>query len=157
MQKTNNIAIHGGTDAPGTHQAFFATDEAALSVAFSQIVANSFLLEVCDGVNNDCDNQIDEGFELYCDLDGGHTAEDLCVNPGDACDGTDDNCFAGTTDEVTNTCGTCWCDAGRDLRPDRQRLRRCHRRGRSVRRVHRAARNLRRTRQRQPIGRIDEG
>ena len=30
-----------------------------------------------------------------------------CTNPGDDCDGVDDNCFMGTDDEIVNACGTC--------------------------------------------------
>jgi hypothetical protein len=54
--------------------------------------------EVCDGVDNDCDLSIDEGFDL--DADGWTTCagdcddSDLYVNPswGEMCDGVDNDC-----------------------------------------------------------------
>ncbi|MBN1770704.1 MAG: DUF4215 domain-containing protein [Deltaproteobacteria bacterium] len=72
--------------------------------------------EVCNGVDDDCDALIDEGFTLYCDIPHDHPAVDLCTDPGETlCNGIDDNCN-GLTDEgfecspgatrpCTNDCG----------------------------------------------------
>ncbi len=98
----DQIAMAGGT---GTAQR--AANEDALALAFSNIIAGSILTEVCDGSDNDCDTLIDEGFQRYCNIPGGVTTPTLCTDPGDPCNGTDDNCFNGTMDEVTNLCGTC--------------------------------------------------
>jgi hypothetical protein len=58
------IATAGGTDAPGQYKAFYATDEDGLSLAFSQIVADSQLVEICNGIDDDCDGLIDDGFNI---------------------------------------------------------------------------------------------
>ena len=91
------IALAGGTDAPGPNRGFYATDETSLALAFSQIVADSIRVEVCNGVDDNCNGLIDEGFSLYCNRPS-HPAQDLCTDPGEICDGIDNNCD-GTTDE----------------------------------------------------------
>jgi len=100
--QADQIASAGGTTA-----AQRATNEDALALAFSEIIADSILTEVCNGTDDDCDTLVDEGFQRYCDLTRGITTNTLCVDPGDPCNGMDENCFAGTTDEMTNLCGTC--------------------------------------------------
>ncbi len=55
--------------------------------------------ESCNGADDDCDGQTDEGFALFCDLPHDHPDIDLCVDPGETlCNGADDNCN-GVTDE----------------------------------------------------------
>jgi len=102
-----DIAVAGGTDAPGPNRVYYATDETSLSLAFAQIIQDAILIEVCDNADNDCDGQTDEGFVKYCDLPGGVPTTTLCDDPGDPCDGVDDNCAAGTDDEPRNACGAC--------------------------------------------------
>ncbi len=113
-----NFAQHGGTDAPGAFRGFYATDDTSLALAFSQIIANSILVEVCDRMDNDCDMAVDEGFTLYCDryctgpeactLPAGHPAQDLCtIAPETRCDGIDDNCNGQIDEGLRNACGTC--------------------------------------------------
>ena len=96
----------------GTGTAELASDEESLALAFANIIEDSILTETCDGADNDCDMAIDEGFQKYCDVDGvfGAPTSDpraYCTNPGDDCDGMDDNCFRATDDEPVNACGTC--------------------------------------------------
>ena len=103
-----NIARNGGIDAPGTNRAYYANNEAELSLAFSQIIQDSILPgEICNNLDDNCNNMIDEGITKYCNIPGGTATPTLCANPGDICNGVDDNCFAGITDEVRNACGTC--------------------------------------------------
>ncbi len=100
--QADQIAASGGTG-----MAQRAADEDALALAFSNIIADSILTETCNNVDDDCDTLIDEGFQKYCDLTSGITSATLCADPGDPCDGVDDNCFNGVADEPTNLCGTC--------------------------------------------------
>jgi hypothetical protein len=103
---------------PAGH-AFLADSEDSLSSILYQIVSGSILIEVCNEVDDDCDGEIDEGFELYCDLPNSDPVEHLCTDPGETeCDGLDDNCN-GEIDEGTwppgPACGGCdplvyaWC------------------------------------------------
>ncbi|MCZ7680053.1 MAG: MopE-related protein [Sandaracinaceae bacterium] len=105
---TEAIAQSGGTDAPGTHRAFYATDETTLALAFSQIVNDSILQEVCNGADDDCDGAVDEGYTLYCDRPAGTTTLSLCADPGErVCDGLDDNCDGAVDEGLRNACGSC--------------------------------------------------
>ncbi len=103
-----NIATAGGTDCPGSYRGCYAADEAALSAALSDIVSSSVLIEVCNGVDDDCDGLIDEGFTKYCNRPAGITGLTLCTDPGETrCDGIDDNCNGLTDEGLVNLCGTC--------------------------------------------------
>ena len=97
----NDIATAGGTDAgaPGGDTAFFADDPVTLSAGLAQIVADSLVNEVCNGVDDDCDTFIDEGVTNAC---GGCGAP-----PAETCNGSDDDCDTLTDEGVTNACGGC--------------------------------------------------
>ena len=101
------LAHAGGEPDVAGNQGLYAASEAELIAAFNQIISDSILVEICDGEDNDCDGIVDEGFQLYCDVANGITTPSLCANPGDACDGIDNNCVLGVTDEVVNACGLC--------------------------------------------------
>ncbi len=106
----NAIATAGGTDAgaPGGDTAFFADDAVTLSAGLSAIVADSLLVETCNGADDDCDVAIDEGFVKYCNRPTGTTALDLCTDPGETlCDGIDDNCNGMVDEGLLNACGVC--------------------------------------------------
>jgi len=100
----NAMAAQGGT---GRSTAITASNETELAVAFQQIVSDSILVEECNNLDDDCDDLIDEGFNKYCDIPNGITETTLCEDPGDPCDGVDDNCFNGIDDEERNACGEC--------------------------------------------------
>lgn len=88
-------------------EAIEANDRDQLALAFQQIIEDSILVEICNNLDDDCDDLIDEGFVKYCDLPNGVTELTLCEDPGDPCDGVDDNCANGIEDELRNACGTC--------------------------------------------------
>jgi hypothetical protein len=94
--------------AGGTSSAIFADDSTTLAAAISGIVNDSILTETCNGVDDDCDGNVDEGFTLYCDRPGGTTSLSLCADPGETvCDGVDDNCDGNVDEGLRNACGTC--------------------------------------------------
>ncbi len=54
--------LTGAVDPPGD-QGFYATDENTLSIALANIIEDSLRFEKCNGIDDDCDGQIDEDFK----------------------------------------------------------------------------------------------
>ncbi|HEX7479503.1 MAG TPA: MopE-related protein [Polyangiales bacterium] len=99
----NAIAAAGGTTS-----AYFPNSKAELSAALSSIVAASIKTEVCNGVDDNCNGQIDEGFTLYCNKPAGVNTATLCMKPAETkCDGIDDNCDGQIDEGLLNACGSC--------------------------------------------------
>lgn len=141
----DELARSGGTAVNGADQidlingnAYQANDPNSLSVVLERAIANASPREQCDGVDNDCDNRIDEGFptlgractegmgacaeqgQLICDLSG--EGVECSANGGlplaEVCDGQDNDCDLRVDEGTQNACGTCGqvvevCD-GRD-------------------------------------------
>ena len=109
------IAVAGGTT-----RGYYATNETDLSLALSQIIADSALVEVCNGLDDNCNVIRDDGLPKFCNTAFGVAPPDcsnravdrplctLCAPPAEtACDNLDNNCN-GTVDEgLRNACGTC--------------------------------------------------
>jgi hypothetical protein len=57
-------------------------------------------IELCDGLDNDCDGEVDEDA-----LDGNGCGE--CVFAETACDGVDDDCDGLVDEDLVNSCGLC--------------------------------------------------
>lgn len=106
----NEIAAAGGTDAgsAGGDNAFFADDPVTLAAGLADIVSDSLLIETCNGLDDDCDTAIDEGFVKFCDRPRGISSASSCDDPGETvCDGIDDNCNGVVDEGLLNRCGTC--------------------------------------------------
>ena len=110
----NNIAANGGTGG-----AFFPGSEAELSVALNDIVSGAISVELCNGLDDDCDSETDEGFPvgdpcglgicagfLKCSPDGTTT---VCVGGAapqvEMCNGLDDDCDGLTDEGFPQFCG----------------------------------------------------
>jgi len=123
-----DIAHAGGApDVAGANEGYYAKDEAGLELAISQIIEGSIRTEVCNGLDDDCDGNIDEDFpQVYpavqpcdngqlgackrtgnymCKPDGtGTQCSAPTVTPGtEICNGIDDDCD-GFVDEGIQGC-----------------------------------------------------
>jgi hypothetical protein len=101
----SNIAIAGGT---GSAIKVSLTDTAAVKAALVGIIASTVPpAEVCNGLDDNCNGQIDEGVKNQCPLDlvnKTHCAVETCNCKDDNCDGQIDEGLP------TNACGgACGC------------------------------------------------
>jgi MYXO-CTERM domain-containing protein len=91
-----------------------------LTAALGTIVQKITSDEVCDGIDNNCNGQIDEGLTVACTSCNGGTGYSYCVNgqmtqcdaPGptaEICNGVDDNCNGQIDENLTMGCGNQYC------------------------------------------------
>ncbi|HKP64332.1 MAG TPA: MopE-related protein [Polyangiales bacterium] len=106
----NAIAQAGGTDSPDPNNRYFpAANEAQLSVALTQIINDAQPpMEVCNGKDDDCDGNSDEGITKFCNKPINIVTKELCDEPNETlCDGMDDDCDGIIDEGLKNVCGSC--------------------------------------------------
>ncbi len=130
----DDVARSGGTavDAAGridliNGTAYQADDPVGLQAALASAVDNARPRETCDGVDDDCDGTVDEGFARLgdeCRVGRGACAavgEIVCAANGEGvecsarerdptperCNGEDDDCDGQIDEGVLNRCGAC--------------------------------------------------
>ncbi|HVV86628.1 MAG TPA: vWA domain-containing protein, partial [Kofleriaceae bacterium] len=125
----NRMAVTAGTALPGCNpmnelpadpnQCYYQADDAAALTAALQQIAQHVAVETCDGLDNDCDGQVDEDLTRDCASACGTGTETChagvwegCSAPAvgvETCNGVDDDCDG-------NVDPGCDCAAG-DTRP----------------------------------------
>ena len=100
------IARAGGTAVnrfgsvdPITGDAYYADDPNGLRDAFSRILRNAIPTESCNGEDDDCDGEIDEGLVNSCGECG--------PQPEEVCNTLDDDCDDRIDEGALNACGGC--------------------------------------------------
>jgi MYXO-CTERM domain-containing protein len=97
------------TDPASPNQCYFQVDNAAELVAALSAIAGSISGETCDGIDNDCDGQVDEDLQRSCSNACGVVGTETCssgawgscnaATTAERCDGVDNDCD-GVIDEV---------------------------------------------------------
>ena len=139
----DTVARAGGTavDAMGEPdlvegRAHQASDAAGLRRAFARVLEDAIPVETCNGLDDDCDEVVDEGASNACGACG-PLPDEVCNDVDDDCDGlvdegernpcggcgalpeevcneVDDDCDGAVDEGVVNACGGC-ADVGREV------------------------------------------
>src|SRR5690606_38531200 len=91
--------VDEGCDVDGDGDGFTPDEGDCVDSGAGANLINPGATEVCDGIDNDCDGQIDEFVKNSC----GQCAPE----PQEECNGQDDNCNGRIDDGVVNLCGFC--------------------------------------------------
>ncbi|MDB4961188.1 MAG: N-acetylmuramoyl-L-alanine amidase [Myxococcales bacterium] len=100
------------TDPASPNQCYFQVDNAAELVAALTAIAGSVSAETCDGVDNDCDGQVDQGLTRSCSNACGAVGTESCSAgtwgncslpqpSSETCDGVDNDCDGQVDDGAT--------------------------------------------------------
>ncbi len=116
----DQMAVAGGTNKDGCADGaagdcyYNAADKAALQRALAAITQIT-TSEVCDGLDNDCNGQVDDGINIACATDCGSGIK-RCINgnygecevpvSAEICDGHDNDCNGQVDDGLSRTCTT---------------------------------------------------
>jgi MYXO-CTERM domain-containing protein len=114
-QTTRPNCNPNSTDAAASDNCYFQVDNQQELMAALMQIAGSVSAEQCDGMDNDCDGQVDEGVTRACSTACGSGTE-KCQAGGwvgcdaeqpkpETCDGDDNDCD-GDVDEADNLCAS---------------------------------------------------
>ena len=101
-------------DAPAGQRCYFQADSAAQLQGFLDDIVRQISVELCDGLDNDCDGVVDEGVNRACNTGCG-AGQERCVNgrfvacdaaapAAETCNGRDDDCDGRTDENLTRGC-----------------------------------------------------
>ena len=127
MARAGGTSVNANGDLDPNGNAYQANNPAGLVAALQAAIAEAAPRDLCDGADNDCDNQVDEDYPRLgeacrvgrgaCEREGvlecndAGDGLDCSVEPGDPgverCDGADNDCDGAVDEGVVNRCGEC--------------------------------------------------
>ncbi|MBA3451601.1 MAG: VWA domain-containing protein, partial [Deltaproteobacteria bacterium] len=113
--RPNCVVTNADPAAP--NQCYFQVDNATDLVAALSAIAGSISAETCDGIDNDCDGQVDESLQRSCSNACGAVGSETCSAGAwgscsaaapqvETCDGIDNDCDGQTDEADPGLCAT---------------------------------------------------